>query len=312
VGIAALAITAGALPLVVYNVARPFDTIRANAALIREPFVIKAILLSRTLNGYVMFDFMTAAEPGPRPREPRRRLQKMSAALARWTGHPQQNLTIPALLLATTALAFLWRTPARRTMLFALLAFTATWLAMVLTAGAGGAAHHVILLWPFQFVVIAVALSRVPLTAAIAGTILISGASLAVTNEYYAEVIRNGPAIRWTDAIYPLDRYLAKLKAPGIFIADWGILETLNLLSEGDTPVIAAEGADSSTMNRMLENPAYVFVAHTAAFAIHPLARTALEATAQQTGYREERIDTIYDRNGRATFEIFRFRKVHL
>ena len=78
---------------------------------------------------------------------------------------------------------------------------------MVLTAGAGAAAHHIILLWPFQFLAIAAALAAIPWTwAAAAATVVLCASNLAVTNEYYWELVRNGPDIRWTDAIYPLNR----------------------------------------------------------------------------------------------------------
>jgi hypothetical protein len=197
-------------------------------------------------------------------------------------------------------------------MLFGLVVFIAAWLPMVLTAGAGAAAQHTILLWPFQFLVIAAALSSVSTRVAATLTVLLCGANLVVTNQYYADLIRNGGGIRWTDAIYKLDEYLMELHSPRIVIADWGILETINLLSQGETPVIAFAADDVKTMERMLSNPRHIFVAHTPAYAVLPQLRGALEDEARRQGYREVPIRSIQDRNGRSIFEIFRFRKVHL
>ena len=60
--IAAGSMIAGALPLIVYNVARPLETLRANAKVAGEPVLGKAVILWRTLDGYVLFGFLTSQE----------------------------------------------------------------------------------------------------------------------------------------------------------------------------------------------------------------------------------------------------------
>jgi hypothetical protein len=290
-GAAAAGVLVGALPLVIYNIARPLDTLRSNAALDARFIPAKAGLLTRTIDGQVLFGFITADNPGSR------------------RSYPRRNLTLAALLLTLAALPFLWRTVARAPMLFGLITCAATFLPMALTANAGWAAQHTILLWPFHFLAIAAAVSRAPARWASAICAVLCLSNIAVTSQYYADLIRNGPAIRWTDAIDPLSKYLSDSRVPLIFGVDWGFVETLNLISEGELPVSSVDMPDAATIRRMIAIPGGLFVSHTPEFAYHPEIRAAVEDTALQDGYEEERLATIPDRNGKPTFEVFRFRK---
>ena len=312
IAVAGLAMLAGALPLVIYNIARPLETLRSNAHMGQMELAHKTDILEQTMDGYVLFGFLTAVEPGPQPGEPKHWYQSLSLALSGWTGHPRRNVMLVAAIAAVLALAFLWKSPARQPILFGLIACAATWLPMVLTAGAGGAAHHAILLWPFQLLPIAAVLARIPAAPAALVTALLCGSNVAVTNQYYADLIRNGPTIRWTDAMDPLQRYLTDLHARQIVAADWGFMETMNLLSEGELPMTYADTGSDQTLDSLLRDPLNVFVAHTAGTAFHPQERAALEEVARREHYQEEPLTTIHDRNGRPTFDVFRFRKLHL
>jgi hypothetical protein len=310
--IAAGSAIVGALPLIIYNIARPLETLRANAKVSGEPVLGKAVILWRTLNGYVLFGFMTSREPHPQTGAVRHWYQSLSLRVSDWTHRPESNLMLIALAAATIALPFLWRTSARRPMLFGLAASVATWFAMAFTTGAGAAAQHVILLWPFPALVIAVALSHAPRGLAMAGTAVLCISNIAVTNNYYAELIRDGPAIHWTDAIDPLNVYLQSLHADHVFIGDWGFLETLNLLSEGSLPVVSADTTDEPAILNMFAARESVFVFHTPVYAFQPELRTRIESVARSHGWEQQHLQTIYDQNGRPTFDVFRFRKVHL
>jgi len=272
------------------------------------------------MEGYVLFGFLTAVEPGPQPGEAKHWYQSLSLASSQWMGHPRRNAMLWAAIASVLSLALLWRwlwnSQARQPILFGLIACAATWLPMVLTAGAGGAAHHAILLWPFQLLPIAAVLARIPAAPAALVTALLCGSNLAVTNQYYADLIRNGPSVRWTDAMDPLQRYLTDLHPRQIVAADWGFMETMNLLSEGELPMTYADtGSDQAaqeSLGVLLRDPLNIFVAHTAGTAFHPQERAALEDFAQREHYQEEALTTIRDRNGRPTFDVFRFRKLHL
>ena len=287
----------GALPLLIYNVARPFETLRANVKVASEPLLVKPILLSRSIDGSALFGFVTAADSPPRPRMP-----------PRWAGGPRRNLILPTLAAAALAALTFWRHRVARLVLFCLVASSFTWLLMLFTAGAGGAVQHTILLWPFPLAIIAAAMARLPAGWAGVVTALLCLSNLAATSEYYAELINNGPAIRWTDAIGPLERYLSVSKADRIMVADWGIIETLSLLSEGRLPVYSAEATDSAVLDRMITNSGQVYVAHTPEFTFEPTIRARLEQRARNNGFEVERITTISDSHERPTFEVFRFR----
>ena len=314
--IAAGALAAGALPLLVYNIARPLETLRGNARLEQAAVLAKSELLARTLDGGVFYGFMTAADPGTRPGEARRWFQSASMAVSRATPLSRRSLIIWAVLLSAAALALFWRTQwgraARGPMLFGLVVCAATWLPMALTASAGATAHHVILLWPFHFLAIAAALQAIPSRPAMAAAALLCTSNLAVTNQYYADLVRNGPAIRWSDAMDPLNRYLLDLKAPRVVVADWGIIETLSLLNEGGMEVANPDLSSAESIRGLLASPGNVYVAHTREFAFHPNERAGIEEAARSEGYQQEPLTTISDRNGRPTFDVFRFRKVHL
>jgi len=311
--VAALAMIAGAFPLIVYNIARPLETLRANVQ--AEPLAVwgKSVILTRTMDGSVLFGFMTAFDPGSHPGVASHWYQSLAFSISELLGSPRSSLTLWAAGAAVLSLVALWRTPARKPILFGLIVCVATWLPMVLTAGAGAAAQHVILLWPFHLMMIAAALDRIPLRAAVTGlTVLLCTSSAAVTNQYYTDLIRNGPTMRWTDAMDPLLRFLTDMHARHIYVADWGIIETMNLLSEGALPMQQSDLSNDDAIRGMLRDSRNVFVAHAKGAAMHPNERAALEDLAQRDEYIEEPVATIMDRNGRPAFDVFRFRKLHL
>jgi hypothetical protein len=118
--------------------------------------------------------------------------------------------------------------------------------------------------------------------------------------------------MRWTDAMDPLHRFLTDMHARRIYVADWGIIETMSLLSEGALPIHPADLSSDDGIRAMLLDSRNVFVAHAKGEAIHPIERETLEGLAQREEYVEEPVATIRDRNGRPAFDVFRFRKLHL
>ena len=309
-GIAAVATIIGALPLVIYNIARPLDTLKSNVHIVHESLDHKVVLLQRTTNGAALFGFFTSVQPAPHGGMATNGLQRISQTVSETLGNPMHNLTIWAFGISVLGL---FLRASRKPVLFAILACAGTWLPMFLTANAGAAAHHVILLWPFQFMAIAATLAAIPWAwASAAVTLILCASNLAVTNEYYWEMIRNGPDLRWTDALYPLERRLETLRSPNIYIVDWGILESINLLCDGTLPLGSPDFNNSPNLHKIVADPRAAFVAHMPSFAYFPQHRALLEDAAASDGYEEVPIEIIYDRNGRATFDVFRFRKIPL
>jgi hypothetical protein len=300
----------GALPLVAYNIHRPLDTFRSNAHMTKDPVRQKAIVLERTMNAPVFFGFFTSVQPPPHPGEARSWFQKVSQKISETAHHPTRNLTVAALCLACLGM---FARASRKPVLFGLLACFGTWLPMIFVAGGGSGAHHAILLWPFHFLAIAAALSAIPRAwISAAATVLLCASNLLVTNEYYWELVRNGPDVRFTDAIYSLESHLERMRSPEVYVLDWGILEPLKLLSDGTIPVAPPDWHSAETLGQIISDPRAVFVAHTAAYAYFPGDRTAVEDFATGAGYEEVSADIVYDHYGRATFEVFRFRRIPL
>ena len=277
----------GALPVLLVNIARPLETLRSNAHWEQGIAWGKAITLARSLDGDVFFGHFFATQEGP------------------------HNLTLWATIVAVGALPWLWHSAARRPMLFALVSSFVTWVMMAYTAGAGAAAQHVLLLWPFQFVVISAALDQAGRAARVSAAV-VGAAGLALTGWYFVDVVRNGPSIRWTDAMDPLQHTLEDLRAPRIYVADWGLIETMQLQSEGRLPIQMADLSSDEAMRALLAQEGAIFVAHASGLAIDPHQRATLEALAQREQFVEEPVTTVHDRNGRPAFDVFRFRKLHL
>jgi hypothetical protein len=313
--IAALAFTVGAMPLIVYNVARKGATFRGNFKREMNLFPQKAMMVVGTLRGEGLLGYLTDEDwQTPQPHPPQGLLQKASAGLAEMAGQPRYNLMLygfaAALLLAPWA-----RRPGWRIILFAAIAMLVAWFQMAITAGAGGSVHHTILLWPLPIVVIAVAFAgasrRLPRggIALLAAAIAVLGVScLLVTNEYYRMMARNGGSLAWTDAIDPLNRYLLERRAKTVYCVDWGILDNLRLLSRGKLPLaVGMDELSGDAVVRMAGDAGNLFVGHTAEFAVFPAAGQRLLAAAQAAGYRRENLITIADSYGRPTFQVYRF-----
>jgi hypothetical protein len=100
-----------------------------------------------------------------------------------------------------------------------------------------------------------------------------------------------------------------------MFSADWGILETLNLMSEGALPVEDASvllypQLQAGGVQARLGNERAVWITHSAGREEWHGVNAALEHTATSAGYSRELLHTVYDRNGRAIFDILRFRRL--
>ncbi|HUI80818.1 MAG TPA: glycosyltransferase family 39 protein [Bryobacteraceae bacterium] len=310
----------GALPLIVYNVDSRLGTLQGTAVYDATRLPRKLTILSATLNGSGLFGWMTAPDAlTEHPHQPRGLLETTSAGLAALTGHPREDLLLYAFA-AALLLAPLARGPDLRVICFALIAMAVAWCQMLFTAGAGTGVHHSILLWPLPQMIIAVsfaAASRrlargVPILTTV--LVVVLGSSLAVMNQYYAEIVRNGGAINFSDAIYPLSDYLKTVSTPGVVCVDWGMLDSLRLLNRGRLPLrlLALSGSDPSPeerqdMARALAAGGNLFLSHPPGMEFFEGSGARLLKFAEGAGYRRELLTVIADSYGRPTFEAYRF-----
>jgi 4-amino-4-deoxy-L-arabinose transferase-like glycosyltransferase len=323
VTIAVLAFALGALPLIVYNIEKPLATFRGNTSWDTSDLAGKGRLLAATADGSALFSWLNWENwQTHNPHLPQGAFETASARISALARHPRHSLLLYAFALALL-LAPLARGHALRAILFALLAMAIAWAQMAITANAGGSVHHAILLWPLPHMVIAIsfaAASRrlrragIPALAAVLAVLMVSG--LLVTNEYRVVILRNGGSQDWTDAIFRLADYMKGVPPDNVFCMDWGIMDSLRLLSSGKLPLRVGtdpinkpslDDADRQYLARTISGPGQVFINHTKDFEFFPGVNDKLVKYAADAGYRREVMAVIPDSHGRAVYEVYRF-----
>jgi len=330
IAVATLYFCVGAFPLIYYNAQNGMETFHANANYSSEDFGHKLRLLAMSLNGSVLFDWLTPENlGGGRALAPQNALERASEWLNASFRNPRSSLNVPALFLAALLLPFLSIAKAgrryARAMLFSLIFCLVTWLQMALTQGAGASAHHTVLLWPFPQLFLAAALAgaselmprgrRLWLPATL---LLLAGANVLVTNRYLALLVRNGCGLNWTDAIYPLNEYARDTPSSFVYAIDWGILDSLRLLSRGRLPLRVGSDplskadlndSDRRAVGEWLADSLSLFIGHTKGNEFFTGVAERLELMAHNAGYERDLLAVISDRNGRPIFEVFRYRR---
>jgi hypothetical protein len=319
--VAGLALCLGALPLIGYNVVTGFATFRTGeVASGAAPFSQKLRMLRTTLDGSVMFGWLAEEAPPATAKNPTRFASRASLAVSRLAGRVQSDLLLDALVLSILALPWLWFTPSRRAALFVAVYLAITWPQMLLLPNTGGA-HHVILLWPFPHFLIAIALSQVSFQvgkrglAVLAGILsVLVGSNCLVLNQYFADLVTNGPTAMWTDATVPLFRYLEPLSRRRIVTTDWGYSATLCLLSDGAIPSLDItqvlrdrSPAQRAWLGYLVADSSALFVNHISGRETFPGQNQRLAAIAADAGLEGKTVKVIEDRFGRPRFQISRF-----
>jgi 4-amino-4-deoxy-L-arabinose transferase-like glycosyltransferase len=324
-GIAVLSFGLGALPLMLYNAQHGLATFRENARWSFQEVSLKSQSLRASLNGSCLFGYLVREQPSERVGQPQTPLEKLALASSQAAGQPRRNLIVPALLVPVLLLPWLWRTRAHRTPLFGLAVVAVGGSQMLLTQGAGGGTHHHVLLWPFPHLVIAAALAvaadhlrRAARPALLIVLVILCAANLAVTNEYLAQFVRNGPTAVWTDAVIPLADTLRTIPASQVLVTDWGMFDSLKLLSHGALPLghvvdqlraPALSTVEREFLNGLFASPANLFVVHTPENEEFRGLGARLDELARKARFRKEVLCMVWDRHGRAIFQVQRYQK---
>jgi 4-amino-4-deoxy-L-arabinose transferase-like glycosyltransferase len=322
-GLSVVCLLAGAFPLVHSSLIRSGDTALNMVSFSLSGMEGKIDQLRWALNGEVMKGL--GPTDAPKPRSPHTGVELAAVALQKVTGNHFRNGNLYAFLAAVVLLPFLWRTPARRPMLFALIFLIVTWAQMAVTVKAGGSVHHVILLWPFPLLFIALAFVEAagrlgrfgkPLLAVAVTVVAVQ--NVLIYNTILTRLIRNGSTGGWTDAIYLLSDRLQRIDASEIEIADWGTMNSLRLLGRGRLPLEErsflldkpewTEG-DRRILLAAISDPGHVFVGHVPAQEVFRGIGAKLQGFAQAAGYERMPPEQIADRCGRPVFEVFRFQR---
>ncbi|MGA2328279.1 MAG: hypothetical protein ABSH05_18525 [Bryobacteraceae bacterium] len=322
-GVAGMCFLIGAWPLVAYNKVRKMRTFNANAHFSASQLDSKLHQVRIALEGGSLLGYMVHDDPAPSPGQPESALERASVTLSDWSDAPRAGLLGIACVLSLALLPWLWNTPARKPMLFALVFMLVTWVQMAFTRDVGGSAHHVVLLWPFPQLLVGIAFTRVTrllgraAVAVLAGLIVvICGSSLLVTNQHLAQLVVRGPTTVWTDAINPLAEYLKQLPAKRVYVMDWGMFEALRLLDQGQLPLLVGteqaakekmDADDLRMVHQMLAAEETVFLGHTEGNEVFDGLSARFAAAAESAGYRKQVLRVIGDRRGRQIFEVYRW-----
>jgi 4-amino-4-deoxy-L-arabinose transferase-like glycosyltransferase len=307
--VALVAFGLGAYPLLRYNISRQWATFRGNTVWSTADLPGKVNGLRRALDGSALFGWLAReAEPGERP--PAGRAEAASIALSRQLGEPQRGLFLWLFLLMLPASFFFWRTPVARVLLFCWIAFAITWILMLFNRDTGASVHHVVLLWPWPQVIAAVVCSRWG-RAGMGLVMVVALSGVAVTNQYYSQLIRYGGGHGWSDAVSGLAQHSALRQAGQVYALDWGMIESLHLLQRGtvklgylDQPAIQQAAA---AVEGLIHRPDVVFVRYTPGNEFIAGVPEALDGFAAARGARHFVLATVPDSNGRPIFEIFRY-----
>ena len=154
--VATLSFCLGSAPLIFYNVSFPLETFRSTATYSTNQFPEKCRNVAGALSGQALFGYLTRFDPAGHPRRGQSAIEQVSIRLSEIAGHPVSGFLGYALMVALLLTPFLWSTPVRRPFIFSAIAMLVAWLQMLFTRGAGASPHHVVLVWPFPVLLVAI------------------------------------------------------------------------------------------------------------------------------------------------------------
>ena len=236
VGIATAAFIIGSSPFLLYNIKTHGATFRASGHVENPKWGEKFIQVRLALDGTSLFGYLAEEGPIPGSRPPEAASGRVAAALNGFFGDHKSSATGAAVWICVLLGAPLWWRS--RTAWFCLIFCTVTWIIMALTKGAGGAAHHVVLIWPFPHLFVATVLAGLPSRMAIrALTAYLVLMNLLVINQYLLQIHRDGSGDFFTDAIFPLSKSLDSYSASTIYPTDWGNAKSHRIVEHKTTPL---------------------------------------------------------------------------
>ncbi len=316
--------SAGAYPLLRFNLLNSGETLRANVGWSAEPAAlrVKTDMLQRSLGGSALLQYLSFADGTPGERRPRTVLERFSVELDRRTGDVREGWLAYAMGAAVLLLPALWNTRARRPMIFALVLMAVVWGQMLFGAGVGWSVHHTVLLWPWPHFLAAAGLAeasrrwrRAGLPMLVLVIALVSGSNVVAADVQFSQLIRNGGGPVWTDAIFGLSEYLPTVPADRYVLLDWGMLEPLRLLHQGRIPLVwGGEALLKDTLGEndrrgfltMIQMAGNVYVSHTNPYQVFEGVNRRLDRLLESEGYRKQPLALIPDTNGRSIFAVFR------
>jgi 4-amino-4-deoxy-L-arabinose transferase-like glycosyltransferase len=316
-GRAAIALGAfllGASPLILYNLRHRSVTLRDNAQL--EPIGAafeKWHGLRSAANGDALVGYLTMEEWNEHPKPVATKLGKASSAIRELVGQRRGTYFFYVLGALLLAAPLWWRS---RAAWFALIFCAVAWASMAITRDAGSSLHHTVLLWPFPFLFVAVSFSKLGRWCWIptAAMVLLN---LLVLNQHIFLLEKYGTGYNFSDAIFPLADAVQEQDGRTIWVTDWGMFNSLVLLSSGhgdmrtgNEPFMSDQMEERSLKQALsMTHEGDLFVDHVAGQEVFEGVRKRLDGFMKSRGFEPEVLQTISDSNGRPVFEIFRLKR---
>ncbi len=278
-GLAVAFFALGAFPFIRYNVRKPAATVQENVKITTAELGPKSHLLYETIRGYALMEYLTYE-----PREPQR-----------WT-------YIPHALLASMILLLIW--PSRLGW-YPIIAGAIAFLLMAITRNAGGAVHHIVLIWPLQYWAIAAAftapkISRPTLAWIVVALLTVDNAR--VVNIYRQALINHGSPGSWNNAIFALAARIKALNPKVVRVYDWGMSDNLSLLTQRKEPIA---WNDRPYQAGVFADPDDLWIGSIPPFEAFANVNRDLRQAVEAAGRERQVIETIHDRQGRPVFELF-------
>ncbi len=317
--LAALAFLLGASPFLAFNLSQSAQTWQE-----RGQFEIrwsKLFQAEGTLNG----DFMSAlaGEEHLDASPPAHDLVLPSLANAMYPlGRLRRTILLPLLALSLLLLPLNLAIGSPRVVLFPLLVTLFTYACMFVTFDGGSSVHHVIMVYPFPLLFLAVSLWTlaerrprlrfVPLALAAAAILV----NLSVNARHLAVYTRTGGAGAFTDASYRLVQFLLQQPGRKLYALDWGFSNPLIFLGARQNLFVDdifyslsnPSGPDHSKevarLRELMEDPNNIFLLHTPPRTIFA-APAAAFASLRDAGLPMRRIALFDERTGQPVFEVY-------
>jgi hypothetical protein len=307
----------GASPLLIYNTRHRNATLQSSTLSLQDSRV-KFVQLRSALAGSSLFGYLVSEEDSASAKPASSALGRVAVWIREHCGRRRESFFPIVLLLSLAAVPIWWRSPGRRAAVFALVSASVIFLVMLITRDAGGAVHHIVLLWPMPQLLAGVAIASLrPRWLLVSCAAVAIVGNLLVLNQYLAQFERNGAALGFSDAAYALSDSLSESTGADIYVLDWGISNSLDFLHSGrlnlhaaTDPLLSDSPTDSQRrqIDGTLHDPAAIFLDHVQGREFFAGIGERLTRFAQAEGYSEETVRVVRDSNGRAIFELFRFR----
>ncbi len=272
-------------------------------------------ILRSTLDGSSLYGYLVREENAPPSAVQLTSIERCALFIETHMGEHSQS---PMVWLLGASIAML---PFRRskTAFAGMIALTLAYTFMLLSNG-GGAAHHVVLLWPLPQFVIAAIWAEPPkwspwnLTAVLVGSICTL--NLLNANHYLVRASQGGSGLLWTDATSRLVETIGTNPMRMTLTTDWGIAAPLLVMEKARAPVFeisdlltaaSLTAQQQQFLSEAVASPENTFVGHTDGNELLSGVNAKLQAFAQSGGYTKANVRRVCDRHGRPIYEVFGF-----